>query len=1043
MKQFKVYKSSAGSGKTYTLVKAYLSICLKHPEPFYYSRILAITFTNKAAQEMKERILKTLKSFGSEEPLSGGEKNLAEDLCAQLNLSELELRKKAALILTSILHNYADFNISTIDKFSHQLIRTFARDLGIDLNFKVDLDENELLQIVIGRLIDRVGRESDLTKVLISHTLKSVDEGKSWDPTAELLSLAEQTLKEDAISRIMELKTFTPKQAIDLQSKLNEDCKKFELECSTIANDALSLIDSIGLSNDKFYSGGAVPNYFAKLQNLDFKGLDNKSTAVNSVSQEKWSSAKASIQEKEQIEKISDQLTNLFQASELLLEEKLIHYNTKRLISKTLGLLSLLKEIEVEFNTIKQEKNIVPISDFNKKINEVVSNEPMPFIYERLGERFQHIMIDEFQDTSVMQFMNLMPLIEESLAKGEFNMIVGDAKQAIYRFRGGNVEQFAKMPNYIPFGFKSNGLVQQRMETLKANFESIVLDSNYRSDENIVIFNNSFFEKVRSLVPEGVKMILENHQQKPALVNGRGYVEVNFVKEKFSEGNEQHLRHTLSSINAAIEDGYQYKDITILCRTKKQLAKVSQFLNEHQIPIFSSESLLISVSIKVQLLIAVARYVVESIPLHAKAIAEYYLSVNQQEINFAKEFEVLKSHEFQLERYLATKGVELNLNKLKGLGLYDFFETLIRVFDLEGTSDSYLQYLMEHVFEFQQNESIILEDFLKWFDARSDKLSIEMEGDNNSIQMMTVHKSKGLEFPIVIQPFSDRGISSKGQDDYLWIEPNEIGIDLEHAVGIYNRELENSLFNQDYIEEQEKRIMDLVNETYVAFTRPIERLYIITNTISKSSTFTLPYLLKTAKPSDAIDTENGYCFGHRQKALERKLVVDDTKEDEIVYGSLDWKNRIKIATFTKKNSELAAADFGNLYHDIMRDINCKDDIKHSIKAIHLDGRLSEQELKQLEHQLYLTLDHPELQDFFGKSKQAHAERSFFTSDGEIRPDRVIEFEDEVIILDYKTGQPKSEDIKQLQTYVLNLQSVYQQEVKGKLYYLKNNEVVSV
>ncbi len=1044
MSNFKVYKSSAGSGKTFTLVKEYLKLCLQAEGPFGFSKILAITFTNKASQEMKERILLALDEMSYEREIQGTSFHLKKVLVEELALKEEDLAFKCKKILTSILHNYADFNVSTIDKFSHKLIRTFAKDLGLNINFSVDLETQDLLKKVVGTVISLVGVEDDISKLIIEHVKKNVQEGKSWKPANDLLWVSESILKDDGDLRLKEIKNLKIDDLIAFKKGFYEKDKVYENKLKDLSNEALVLIDQKDLADKFSQPGKGLPKYFSYVAEFNYSKLVPTSFARKTIEEDKWTSGKATEEDKFDIEAIKGRLTEIYLEIQSIVEQEHKMFLTRRLVAKNLNLIALLKHISIRFEKLKKIKGLLPISDFNKKIAEVVLTEPMPFIYERLGERYDHIMIDEFQDTSVMQFMNLVPLVEESLARGKFNMIVGDAKQAIYRFRGGEVEQFSEMPDYLPLDYADNNLVIERLVNLKGHFKQDQLDFNFRSDEKIVEFNNLFFENVKQFLPERIQNIFKKHEQEIANKNGKGYVKIEFLSREDYDDTTSEI--ALQTIEECLNDGFLYKDIAIICRFKSEAVKVSEYLKSNDIPLLSSESLLLSEYPEVQLLISLGRWVLNPENRGAqKDIIAFLKNDDFQEQ--ANAFQQYIRNKKDIQDFLKLEGYQVDLNQLQSKTVYEIFESLIQLFNLNQDFNVYVQFFQEAVFNYSSTESSSLQDFLDWWEEKSFKLSISVPEGLNTVQVLTVHKSKGLEFPVVIYPFADQSETPK-VTDFIWVDSTKVQAELKNVLIEYKNEVADSIFMDEFSVEKERKIMDLMNDSYVAFTRASNRLYVSCKEPSKSSkseTVSLSKLLIKALPQDNL---NDLLFEYGKPSKRNSTIESVDSDYKLKYYSEPWSSKIKMSLDSHKkweeDSTSEARHFGNLFHEIMALINSFKDIEPVLKRYFFKGRITKQEEKELAAQIQRVVEQEECQVFFNKGNNTKSEATLLLSNGEIlRPDRVVYFENRVVVLDYKTGEQNEAHQKQIYNYMNRISETTQLPVEGFLYYLDDFKLVKV
>jgi len=503
MSNFAVYNSSAGSGKTFTLVKEYLKIALKTNKSDTYKHILAITFTNKAASEMKERILSALKFISGNEVLKDTPKYLLEALKnpidkGGLGLDEKIIKERCQKVLKSILHHYNDFGVSTIDKFTHKIIRTFAHDLHLPLNFEVEIDQNELLKKVIDQLIDKVGKDEKLTKLLVEYANNKADDEKNWNIEKDLFDFTSKITNENNRHYIKKIRDLTLDDFEHIKSYIFQFNKTFEQEMIEIGTKTLQFLNENNIEI-KSFSNSFYPTYFNNLSKKNIKSPND--TLKGIIAGEKnWYSKTTESTQKQLIDAHKNQLIDFYDEVEKLKDEKYSQYKLNQLIYQNLYNLGIVNEIENTIFEFKKENNVLSIADFNTRISGIVSSEPVPFIYERLGEKYQHFLIDEFQDTSIIQWHNLLPLLENSLANGNFNMIVGDAKQAIYRFRGGEVEQIIRLPQV--FKHQNNPILLEREKSLQRNFKPEILSENFRSKAEIVNFNNQFFNKISTKLNE-------------------------------------------------------------------------------------------------------------------------------------------------------------------------------------------------------------------------------------------------------------------------------------------------------------------------------------------------------------------------------------------------------------------------------------------------------------------------------------------------------------------------------------------------------------
>ncbi|HLC83982.1 MAG TPA: UvrD-helicase domain-containing protein, partial [Bacteroidia bacterium] len=595
---FVIYKSSAGSGKTFTLVKEYLKIALSDTQnpPQHYKRILAITFTNKAAAEMKERVLKALKDLSENIILpigqTGKNETLRNLLCTETQLTAEELQKRSHTLLFEILHNYGNFAISTIDSFTHTIIRNFSHDLNLPVNFDIETDEREIIGKCTDQLIARIGMDEELTQLVLEFSKSKTDEQKSWQVDTEIRAFAEKIITNSDIEKTGLLRSLSIADFKKIRKELYAKNKSIENELKEIGDAFFVLIKKKNIPDSGFYYGSkGLPGYFKKLSEgrFDEEGLLG-SYVQATINEDKWYGPKTDESIKGAIDAVKHELLTLFTKAQKIIEKELSNYIIHGSILKDLYSLSLINEIDKLIQTFKEEENILFISEFNQRIADIISTEPVPFIYEKIGERYKHFLLDEFQDTSVTQWQNLLPLLDNSLAEGNFNLIVGDGKQSIYRWRGGEAEQFDALPE-LPL-IKDNINREFWEDSLKRNAEIRQLEYNFRSLKNVVEFNNDFFNWISNeQLHESWKKIYSSVSQKAEEKATGGLVSIDFLTKDAEE--DSGLQLSLQQIENSLQQGYKYKDIVYVVRFNYEGNKVADFLSEHGIPVISSDSLLL------------------------------------------------------------------------------------------------------------------------------------------------------------------------------------------------------------------------------------------------------------------------------------------------------------------------------------------------------------------------------------------------------------------------------------------------------------------
>ncbi len=835
-KAFTIYNASAGAGKTHTLVKEYLKILLGYSnKDDAYRNVLAITFTNKAVNEMKSRIVTCIYAFTLNE-IPSKEYRLLEQIVQETEFTEAYIREKSKKILKNIIHNYAGFDISTIDKFTHKVIRSFAFDLNLPFQFEVSLDTEALLQEAVDALISQAGIDDELTKLLVDFSISKADDDKSWDVTNELMEIGRLLLNENNKQELEAFENIEMQTFLSLKSWLHEQINQLKVETVTLAQNALQLLETNGIDN-KSFSGGYFPKHLIGIVDGNYNNANKKYYEADDIKINK------TAKDKEAIEQLIPDLLAITKKIYPLFG-KIYFYEA---FLKNLVPLSLLNSISNEINRIQTEQQILSISQFNKIIYEELKNQPAPFIYERLGEKYRHFFIDEFQDTSEMQWQNLVPLIDNALSgEDDFGkqgslMIVGDPKQAIYRWRGGKAEQFMQLSDgENPFSNPSKA--------------TISLDTNYRSFSQVIEFNNGIFKFLANQFNnEAYQNLYENYSHQNTNPKKGGFVNIAFLNNDLLVDDEVtkddlYLNEVLKTIENVLNQGFSLGDIVVLTRKSKDGVKVANHLTKNGIRILSSETLLINNATEVQLLLNLLRFLKNNHDKEAKALILYY--VGRFILKDAKVHDVIvkgmaMDNETDFQDYLKTFGIEINFKELRKNNLYVAVELMVSAFIPTKKTEAYVQYFLDLILERTVKNQSTIADFLNYWEQNYHKLSIPSPENENAVRLMTVHKSKGLEFPVVIYPFADEDFSKSR--DKIWVDLEENDqlvipkalVDLKNDVKMYG-ETAQRLYDQ----KKQEELLDNLNVLYVALTRAEEQLYIISN-YKRSKTGTLPNTLAT------------------------------------------------------------------------------------------------------------------------------------------------------------------------------------------------------
>ncbi|PCI08008.1 MAG: DNA helicase UvrD [Flavobacteriaceae bacterium] len=1040
-KQFQVYNASAGSGKTFTLVKEYLKILLDTDDIFRFQNILAITFTNKAAAEMKERVLESLRDFAD-----GNQGDLFLMIKVECNLSEDKIKERSTRVLNSILQNYSAFNITTIDSFTHRIVRSFAFDLGLSLNFEVEMDARSIIDEAVDLLISKIGTDQQLTKTLIDFSLDKAANDKAWDIANDLKDFATILLNETDVTQLQKIEDKSIQDFTDLKNKLKKQQVIFEKEFKEIGEKGLEEINTMNLEFGDFYYSLLPKHFDALSKDINKAKFFDDGKLRERIEENMFYSKSKSDEIKNSIEEILPTLLELYAESEKIYQQYLLN----SLVLKGLIPLAVLKHINSSLNEIKEDNNIRLNAEFNRLISDQIKNEPAPFIYERIGEKFRYYFIDEMQDTSQLQWQNLIPLIENALTSETIKkergslMLVGDAKQAIYRWRGGKAEQFINLSN------------DENPFTIKKFPEN--LDTNYRSYSEIIDFNNQFFTHVSGFLgnDDYKDLYLTGNQQKKNKREG-GYVQISFV-EKPKEKEERALifPEKVYEIIQNLDPEFDLSDVCILVRKKKEGIAIADYLTEQNINIVSSETLLLKNNVNVDFTINILTYL--QFPEHKKAAADsLYFICNRFDLD--KDVHPFVSGAIdktptEYFKSLEEFGIYFDQYEFLQLPFYDAIEYLIRSFKLVENSDAFVQAFLDVILEYQNKKGSGLADFLEFWKAKKENLSIAIPEIKGAVKIMTIHKAKGLEFPVVIYPYDldiYREIKPKvwyeqlDKEAYLGFDTTLI--DYSKKIG-YISEYGNSLFNERRQEVQ----LDNLNLLYVALTRPVEQLYIITeshkktnplNEAKKYSDFFVDYINTIGVDNGWVQNDEVYYIGDSKRISEKensKSEVKSIQQEQFISSS--WKNKnisiVSRSSLLWDTEQGTAIEYGNLIHEILSKIKTIDDVDLAIQNYISEGVINKEKAIEIEVRIKEVINHPILKEYYQANLDILNEQELLTSEKQLQiPDRIVLNKKTATIIDYKTGFPNKKYHKQIRSYANSLSEIGYHISKMLLIYIND------
>ena len=1082
--KFKIYSSSAGSGKTYTLAKEYIKLALKTTSPWYFNHILAVTFTKKASQEMKERIMKYLHQFASDDPKDKEESSgIFQQILAELqedgvDIDESELRNRAKNTFKHIIHEYANFSVSTIDSFVQRIVAAFTEELGFPFNFEVSLDSGVLLDAAVEQLFQKVNTENfeQITEAIQSFAMEKANEGKSWNRLPEELAAFGKSLLSDQFQTSVEsLSDLQPIDFLTIEIQLKTYCEYIETKVKTVSGIACDSIYEADIDlEDFYYSKNGVGAYFQRLryQDVFYKANSYVNKALN---EDMWYSKTCKKAISVKIDGLKDEL-------KLYLEEiSKIHINEKpkyilfKEISKQLKKLALLSQLKKEIAEIQNDTGQIHISEFNRKILEIVMTEPIPFVYERLGEKFNHILIDEFQDTSTLQWHNFLPLVENSLANGHFNLAVGDAKQSIYRFRGGEMELIVHLHKEnleaLVVGHEENEFLLDRYASIRPYLKPENLTTNYRSAKEIIKFNNDFFQFIKeSPDNEAIAPILPKvyneffAQEIPENSKSGGHVEIDFLTGVGED--ELMLDRILEIIEESLLAGYSYKNIAVLCRKNQHARIVANFLKEQNIQVISSDFLNLNFSEEVNLTMALMKVIQNPENILAKYEAIYlFYRVVLKRIPNTDDNQIIKQaienkDVNQFYQLIEKQGYFLHSFRLQQMALYEVAEKIINTFHLfeHYPALDFLFRFLDVVLEFQTKKSTHLTDFLQFWEQKKNVLSISTPDGQNAVTVTSIHKAKGLEYPVAIIPYCHWSMDTNLYSE-IWANlPTEVELTANLTSSLkttpfrITNKLAETVIAPQYHAEKEKTFLESLNMLYVALTRPTDRLYLIVKKDAYKFDKTVGNQLY--RFAECPEIEKGDKFIKIVNQGEKKKVKFEIEENLQVIEiqaieSSEKSNTIKLRQSAERLFDLEtfekSRDYGNKIHNTFAKIKTIYDVDFALEESVREGLIMESELADLRANIIKIINLERIKPLFSVHQDfVKNEREILMPTGNpLRPDRVVRLKDRIVILDYKTGSKSNSHKIQVRQYMNIYQAMGHKNVEGILLYLEGEEVVEV
>ena len=1078
-----IYKASAGSGKTFTLSVEYIKLLIKDPQS--YRSTLAVTFTNKATEEMKLRILSQLYGIWKLLPDS---KSYIDKIKEDLDVTEEYMSERAGIALHNIVHNYSYFRIETIDSFFQSVLRNLARELDLTANLRIELNDYQIERNAVDELIYSLDENSELLTWIMEYIRENMDDDKDWNVIGNIKRFGENIFREYYKTNSKKLNERLLEEGFFKQytTKLRQMRNEAEVEMQNEAAQFFDALNHNGIEIDDLNNGKNGPaGYFIKIK----KGIYNNTIVTKRLqkvldegSESSWVKQKSSKETQDIVRELANStLTPLVHHAEDVRQKNWYIYGSAVLTLRHLNQLRLLNSIENKVRMMNVEQNRFLLSDTHTLLHSLIRDTDSPFIFEKIGNYLENIMIDEFQDTSTVQWQNFKVLLEECMSHGEQqgNLIVGDVKQSIYRWRSGDWRMLNNIEREFPY--------------LNSMLNVCSLDTNYRSSRRVITFNNAFFKRASELEyaaqksstpdtssPEQLKKAYSDVAQKvPSFRDNHGYVSINLLPNE--DYRQQALQKTAEAVSLLLDSGANYSDIAILVRSNDIIQLIAEFFANElpDVKIVSDEAFRLDSSVSVNIIVNAMLWLTHPDNILAKAyIAKAYQTY------------VLEKSEQETNKLLATaEGIDSALpcalidkrNDLLTMPIFELAEQIYTLFNIGNIKgeDAYLYAFYDALTDFIANNTADIDSFVEeWNDSIAEK-TIQASAIDG-IRIITIHQSKGLEFEHVVIPFCDWTLE-KGNT--IWCTPqvepyNELPL---IPVDFSASQMKGTIYEFDYNEEHLQNCVDNLNLLYVAFTRAASSLFVIAQRGTPSSrsyiveqAITDIKLEGSSLDGDPSDKKAELLFSYGE--LEIVETKAKKKSDNIFTPEVENMN-VDMATFSNKvefkqsnksrdfvadddentddddRKQLSYIKTGKILHYLFSTINTTDDIDTGLAQLEMDGLIEESgtNIKRLRDMLHKRFSNRQVADWFSSRWTIFNECTILDYDAatdtvrEHRPDRVMKDEKtgEVVIVDFKFGSPRPEYVEQVNRYKALTQNMGYPNVKGYLWFVYSNRIEEV
>ena len=1066
-----VYKASAGSGKTFTLATEYIRLLVENPQS--YRNILAVTFTNKATEEMKMRILSQLYGIWKELPESD---NYLANIQEKTGLEPMVIRERAGMALSNLTHNYNYFRVETIDTFFQSVLRNMARELDLTTNLRIGLNDYQVEELAVDQLIEDLTTTDVMLQWILKYIMENISDDKTWNVITQIKKFGQNIFKDyyKEVSTTLNQKMSEEGFFDNYTTRLRELRKAAEEHMKEIGESFFDTLESEGIAIDDLSNKQrGIASFFNKIRRGDFDpGIVNTTVSNHLDNPEKWC-AKSHPKREQIIQLAETTLGDILRYAVDAREQQWRIFQSANLTLRHLNQLRLLSSIEQKVRELNETDNRFLLSDTQQLLHSLIDGSDSPFIFEKIGTQLEHVMIDEFQDTSTIQWQNFKVLLAETMShENGSNLIVGDVKQSIYRWRSGDWRLL-------------NGIEQQFDQML---MEIKSLSTNYRSTRRVITFNNIFFRHAAGIEYQALgelecsereqlqKAYADVEQKVPLNRPDEGKVIINLLP---SEDYQQAvLQNVVDSVKELIDNGVEQKDIAILVRINNQIPLIAQYFLERlpKVNVVSDEAFRLDASSAVCLMVHALQLLIhpDDILTKASIVKTWLCTIQGQELN-DNEYMIAGNNldDYLPEAYIA------HFDELSTLPLYELAEKIYSIFELhriEGQG-AYLCAFYDQLADFVNQNTTDIQSFLNEWNESLYKKTIQSD-EANGIRLISIHKSKGLEFDHVIIPFCDWTLE-KQTDNIIWCQPQEAPFsDLPIVPIDYSQnKLLGTIYEQDYLHEHLQNTVDNLNLLYVAFTRAAKSLNVIGKRGAKNSRSAL---IELCLPLVAQDIPEAILDGMEDDKAPIVFTVGEmankagsacsTKEEApsknpflqesepISVSIRNYDSKVNFRQSNRSRDFIMGDDIdqqhryiqaGSVLHEIFSTIQTEKDIPDALQRLQFEGILYDEEMtaERITTMLRKRLSDPRVASWFSSRWTLFNECTILSvEDGDVkehRPDRVMTDGNEWIVVDFKFGHPNPEYHQQVHRYMDLLASMGHKNIRGYLWYVYSNKIEEV